>query len=331
METAVKDHILHVLKSDKFKNIVESQDFYFQKVKDFFERFLNFSFDEAEKQFLLENRKNYEVLKEILENDERYKEFGKIILSLISYCDSNAYKKQELNGYEDKRVLALAYVRMNHWIEQLITYKFGESIPDGSIKNAINYLADPVNNFTMLSENHRKGLTENLFKKTYHSRDFKNDFNLFFDKLDITVTNPDNHSHLLSRIVYEIKNAWKDTVIGIMASDGTGWQEDLIKDKDTLNYAILWNSKRPSGTAATIKLLKECIEENGHFKLFYTFNGAVQYVAEVIDFVENEAEYNKSGWNRKYEDIQWYKNDYKEYSDGNKNASIVFWRINFIR
>lgn len=320
MKTVVKDKILNVLKSNKFKNIIECQDFYFQKAQDLFDSFMNFKFDEAEKQFLLENRKDYEFLKKTLENNNKFKEFGKILLSLISYCDSNAYKKQELNDYEDKRVLALAYVRMNNWIEQLISYKFGEVIPDGSIKNAVNYLADPLNNFTMLSENHRKGVTENLFKKTYQIQSFKNDFDGYFEKINIPVINPDNQSHLLSRLVYEIKNTWKDSIIGIMASDGTGWQEDLVSGENILNYAVLWNSKRPSGTTSTLKLLKECIEENGHFKLFYTSNGIVEYVAEIIDFVESESEYNKAAWSEKYDDIQWYKEDYKEYRDGNKTA-----------
>jgi len=331
MEIIVKEKISNILRSDKFKNIIESQDFYFQKAKDLFHEFINFNFDENQKQFLLQNRKEYEILKNVFENDEQYKAFGKIIFSLISYCDSNAYKKQELNEYGDKRVLALAYVRMNNWIEQLIAYKFGEFVPDGSIKNAINYLLDPLNNFTMLSENHRKGLSENLFGKPYFSQNFKTDFDLFFEKIDVNIINPDNQSHLLSRLMYEIKNTWKDSIIGIMASDGTGWQNGLIQDENTLNYAILWNSKRPSGTDSTLKLLKECIEENGHFKLFYTSNGTVQYVAEIIDFVQNEAQYTKAEWADKYGNIQWYYENYKEYSDGNKSASIVFLANKFYK
>ena len=320
MELNLKNKVLEALKNDYNQKIINSNDFYFLKVQEALHHFLEIKLNNETEEYLIIHKKNYDELKQLFEDSEELNEFGKAIFTLISYCDFKAFKKNEFNLYDDKRVLAQASVRMNNWVEQLITYKFENQLSEGSVKNSIDYLLNPSNNFTMLSENHRNQISENLFKKEYNKNTFKEDFINFFSELSINVKNPLNYTHLLTRISYDISSEWKESLIGIMASDSTGWLENYVMQED---YDVFWNSKRPSGTDKTIKLLKECIAENGHFKLFYTSYYNVNYIAEVIDVVESEIEYIKADWNTNHSRSSIYPN-FQELADNNKTAKIIF-------
>lgn len=320
MEESLRTKITEILNSNWAQDIIRSNDFYFQKATDALREFLLFKVSVETENFLRLNKKKYSELKLLFEDTAELSEFGKLLLTIVSYCDSNAHRKKELNQYDDNRVLALAFVRMNNWVEQLISYKFGEGIPEGSVKNAINYILNPMDNFTMLSENHRLQISENLFFKAYKNTEFTDNFLEYFEDCKIDVSNLKNKTHLITRIAYFLEKEWKESLVGIMASDSTGWLSNhQMKD----SYDVFWNSKRPSGTNKTLKLLRECIDENGHFKLFYTSFYNVNFIAEVIDFVENEKEYEKANWKQNYI-IQENCPEYAQLQDDNKVAKITF-------
>lgn len=324
MDLNLQNKISGYLKAERNQAIINSDEFYFQKAKDELQKFLDLEVREEEKQILIAKKKNYEELKKLFQDSEEFSDFGKTIFSLVSYCDLKAYKKNELNQYDDKRVLASAFVRMNNWLEQLITYKFEGQLSEGSVKNAIEYLLHPEDHFTMLSENHRSLISENLFKKSYNKSTFKQDFIDFFSGLSIQVKNPVNYTHLLSCLSYDISPEWKESIIGLISPDGTGWQEVAINDLNGADYIILWNHRKPNGTTKTFKLLKDCIDENGSFKIFYTSKNNAIYIAEVIDFATSAQEYNKVDWENNYENITWKLNSFDEYRDGDKSASWVY-------
>ena len=167
MEDSLRSKVAEMLTSNWAQDIIRSNEFYFQKATDALQDFLVFEVNAETENFLRLNKKKYSELKLLFDDTAKLSEFGKLLLTIVSYCDSNAHRKKELNQYDDNRVLAFAFVRMNNWVEQLISYKFGEDIPDGSVKNAINYMLNPLDNFTMLSENHRQQISENLFFKAY--------------------------------------------------------------------------------------------------------------------------------------------------------------------
>lgn len=326
MDLDLKGKIETVLQHPTNVEMINAEDFYFQKAKDALQDFLELEVSEESKSFLLSNRKEYNELKQLFEDSSDLTIFGKLIFSVIAYCDANAHKKQELNAYDDKRVLALAFVRMNHWVEQLVTYKFEGHLPEGSVKNAIEYLLNPRENFTMLSENHRNQISQNLFKKPYNRGTFREDFFNFFSEFLISVRNIDNYTHLLTRLCYskEIEKLWKDTIIGLICPDRTGWQENAIKDSASGNYIALWNHKKPNGTGATLKLLRQCIDENGFFKIFYTTSYNVVYVAEIVDFVSNQDELEKVKWPENFGNIEWYNTNFEDYKDGTKSAAWIY-------
>jgi len=324
MDLNLQNKISEYLKAERNQAIINSDEFYFQKAQDELQKFLNLEVREEEKQILIAKKKNYEELKKLFQDSEEFSEFGKTIFSLVSYCDLKAYKKNELNQYNDKRVLASAFVRMNNWLEQLITYKFEGQLSEGSVKNAMEYLLNPEDHFTMLSENHRSLISENLFKKSYNKSTFKQDFIDFFSGLSIPVRNPVNYTHLLSCLSYDISPEWKESIIGLMSPDGTGWQDGAINDLNGADYIILWNHRKPNGTAKTFQLLKDCINENGSFKIFYTSKNSATYIAEVIDFATSAQEYNKADWENNYENITRKLDSFDEYKDGDKSASWVY-------
>lgn len=326
MTEQLRKAISEEINKPHFVEIARSEEFYFQKATDTFEEFKNYKLSDLQKYFLKNNKKKYDVLKEAFDSNIEYKDFGEILFRLIAYCDSKAYRKNELNHYNDKRVLALAFVRMNNWIEQLLAYKIENISLSGSIKNAIDYLIDPINNFTMLSENHRNLVTENLFGKEYNNESFKDDFISFFDEFSFEMKNNRNYTYYLCEIVYSFSNEWKDEVIGLLVGDGTGWLEEAISDVNkSRHYRTVWNHKRPNGTDNTLKLLRNCLDEKGLIRIFYSSNKNVKYIAEIIDFVTSQEELSKADWGSKYLGIVWDGETFGDYIDeSGKSASIIF-------
>lgn len=324
MSPKLTQQINSYLQSKEALSIIDSSDFYFQKAQDTLKEFLKYEISEEQKSYLIKNLKEYEELKQTFENLEELLDFGKLLFGVISYCDAKAYKKSSFNQYPDKRVLALAFVRMNNWVEQLLSYKFGLPVPKGSVINAIHYLLNPEENFTMLSENHRAQMSENLFKKSYNPITFKGDVYDYYSEQIPSLVNAKNQSHLLSRFCYEISPAWKINVIGLISPDSTGWQASAINDTNDGSCIALWNHKKPNGTNETLKRLRQCIEDNGFFKIFYTSSYNVNYVAEIVDFVSNQNELDKSAWIEKYGNIKWFSEKFTNYNDGKKQASWIY-------
>lgn len=327
MKEILKIELTNLLESDVCQSILNSEEFYFEKAQTILQTFLDLEISNELRQYLLENRKDYNSIKSILEKEE----IGTLIFSIISYCDTKAYNKNIYNLYEDKRVLALAFVRMNNWVEQLLTYKFEGTIQDGSVKNAIEYLLDPSENFTMLSEGHRTLICNNLFDEEYDNFNFKKYFIDFFSILQIELRNELNRTHLLSRLAYMIESLWKESIVGLVSPDRTGWQETAIEKTKNGEYIVLWNHKRPNGTEKTFKLLRSCINENGFFRVFYTSNKEVNYVAEIVDFVTDQEQLLKCNWESEYGAIIDCFNSFDDYTSDDKKASWLYLARNIYK
>ncbi|MBF4515579.1 AAA family ATPase [Flavobacterium sp. ANB] len=328
----IKDRIEQYLTNQFTERIINTQDFFFQKGQDALQKWMNLSINNEDKSDLEKLAADYEGLQKLAIKRQTINEILNLLFEIISYCDSKAKSKDYFNQYDDNRTLAMAYVRMNHWVEKLITFKFNpKNVPVGSIGNAINYLLDPTNNATILSENHRTMISKALFEKEYDPKNFITDLKEYFSSYQITVVNNKNYTYLLSCIIYSIKKEWLDDVIGLMAADNTLWKDNLINDMDGDDYTILWNSKTPTGTDKTLKMLRNKINDDGYFKLFYSVHGNIQYVAEIIDFAQNDDQLKQKNWVSKFKKIAWYQNDFNQYVDGNKSASIVFLAKNFYK
>ncbi|MGK7392134.1 MAG: McrB family protein [Candidatus Cyclobacteriaceae bacterium M2_1C_046] len=325
MYNITKEDIEALREGNNFKDVENSEDFYFQKAQDLLKEWRDLSLNEDIKNILRTQRNDYKLIQQTAESNEEIVRVLNLLFSITSYCDYRAKDKNKLNEYPNKRVLARAMVRMDDWINQAILFKFEQDqLPTGSVKNAFEYLLNPKINCTILSVNHRKMVAKNLLGVEYTEENFIDDLINYFEQFNIKTKNPDNYTHLLTRIVYGFEEKWLDDVVALMASDGTGWQEDHIKGLHNSDACIIWNSKKPSKGAKVLNFLNNKIKEEGGFDLFYSSGGKARYRATVIDFVTNEQDFNKRSWHNQFKNIYGYIDDYAQFVDHNKKAQIVF-------
>lgn len=318
-----QQEIEHIIQQPHFQKIIQEEDFYFLKGKQALNKWLELDVSDQMKENLIRLSSDYSQFLESAEINPEIDEIKDLLFEIIAYCDNRAKDKLKYNQYDDYRILADASVRMGNWVESLVKFKFKYAEITGmSILNAFNYLLNPQDNCTILSENHRKMVSENLLKKDYSAETFINDLKSFFDKYEIKLQNQDNYTYLISSLVYAFRTEWIDEVIGLMASDGTGWQEDATILEAKYDGLIVWNSKKPSGGQKTLNFLKEKIKEGQSFPLYYSSKGNVQYKANIIDFAINQKELSEKKWEDKT--IKGYSANFEDYKDDKKKAYILF-------
>ncbi|MFW3343302.1 McrB family protein [Aliarcobacter butzleri] len=208
-----------LLNDEMIKKIIGSKEFFYQKLKDYFQSYMRFDISDNELNELLnivENKRPFSF-KELIEQDYKYKDILELIGKMISIFDANGYNKNIWNPYDDKRVIAKANVKQNIWTKNLIVYKLTKDITklsSASVKNAILYIQNPKMNLTQLSEEHRRETSKKLLKNEYNPdkyfEDIKNYFKDIFE--DIKLNNDDNMGLLLSYIIYsdKFKDIWNE-------------------------------------------------------------------------------------------------------------------------
>lgn len=255
----MEEIISKIRKETWFVSICNSQDFYFEKARQLLIQWKELKLTDEQSKRLQNQKENYEALKFEFENGGELQRILDILFKIISYCDERAFKKNDLNEYSDKRILARAFVRMNNWIHHLILFKLDpDRLPDGSTKNAFKYLLDPQNNSTMLSYGHREQLCKKLLNKEYDEFNFSTDLKSHFQSYNIETVNKDNYTYLISSILYnsEIRESWLDNsnrnyyIIGSKYGDNN--DEDVFPemfDKSVVatGFAISYNLKDKLG------------------------------------------------------------------------------------
>jgi hypothetical protein len=214
--------ILEAIESESFQNFIHEDEFYFEKAKNAFDEFKSLQL--SDKSILEKIEQDFKVAgkfkdyyKGLNQDSEEYT-ITNSIAKLISYCDSNAAFKNELNETRDKRVLAKAGVRQNNWFENLIKFKREENYTElpSSIKNALIYLENPNQGITMLSDNHREKFIKAFVpSKQFTSENFIDDILAFFKPYEIRCKNELNYTRALSAILYNyqpVRNLWLDIV-----------------------------------------------------------------------------------------------------------------------
>lgn len=316
--------IKNIFNSPQIQTIVQADEFYFSKAREAIDKWLQLKVNEQMKDDLIRLSLDYTQFLEIAMINPEIEEIQELLLEIVSYCDNNARGKNTYNRYEDKRVLAKAAVRMGDWVSALVKLKFNhEEIQGNSIKNAFSYIQNPRENCTILSENHRKMLAENLFQQSFASADFVTQLKDYFSSYNLTVNHPENYTYLLSSIIYQMKNSWMEEVLGLMATDGTGWQDELLELDEDYKGFVSWNSKKPTMGAKVLKQLADLIKEGQTFPLFYAKGGMVHYKAEIVDFATSQDELNSKNW--KELNLHGFLSEFDSYKDGNKKARILFF------
>lgn len=252
-EIAYKDldkEINKIIQSNIENKIIDSEDFYFQKGQDSLNKWMALDVSEKIKKKLINLSVDYSKFNLEVSKNEEIETISNLFFEIISYCDCNAKGKLFYNKYEDHRSLAKASVRMNSWIKELINFKFNNAIDDGkSAIKAFNYLLNPSNNYTILSENHRKKIVEYILGKEYIPNDFDENLKSFFDKYNLEVCNSDNYTYLISCIIYLIKDLWDMETIKSIDFCNNKFEDKPVCSLNTILYG-------PPGTGKTYNLQK---------------------------------------------------------------------------
>ncbi len=273
--------ILEAIESESFQNFIHEDEFYFEKAKNAFDKFKSLQLSDP---FILEKiEQDFKVAGKFkdyyngLNQDSEEYTITNSIAKLISYCDSNAAFKNELNETTDKRVLAKAGVRQNNWFENLIEFKKKQNynIISSSIKNALIYLENPNQGITMLSDNHREKFIKAFVpSKQFIADNFIDDILDFFKPYEIRCKNELNYTRALSIILYNyqpVRNLWLDIV-----EENDELKNNNLKSNDMILMPLNQILYGPPGTGKT-----------------YTTIDKVAEICQPDQYLENNHEANK--------------------------------------
>lgn len=233
-------------------------------------------------------------------NSKEFK-FLTIVGQLVSYCDVHAANKIIYNEYEDKRTIAKAGVRMNAWIEKLLSYKIEDNDLEQlspSIRNAINFLKTPESELTMLSENHRKKFSIKLLNKAYEADTIVRDLISFFEPYEINVENEENRTLVYCQILYSknVSQLWlNDNNIVSEKKSETKKMNDMKIPLNQIFYG-------PPGTGKTYNISSEAekIINNNKSSEHLTLEQKFERIVRNIRSEYDEAIYNKLNANSIY-------------------------------
>lgn len=338
----VNPEIINALNSPQIQNLVNSEEFYFELAKQKFEEFKSLTesspgfYKNLLNSFNEKNIRFTEFMNSFKEEQEEYK-FLFLVAELVSYCDTHAADKNILNQYPDKRVLANAGVYQNDWLRNLLKFKIdGNDTTNltSSVKNALDYLTNPNSELTMLSISHRVMVSKNLLNKTeFNPQVFVEQVFEYFKTYNINPKNPLNLGEIISTLLYQfpsVKKLWHKRIGGLVVCDNTGWIEKAISEFTNFKFMAFWWDKSPSGSALTLKLLQEDIDnpETPYFYIYYSVNQKAKYRSRVIDFATAK-DYADKNWNRN-NDVGWYKSNFSDYSETNSRGNISSAKIVFL-
>lgn len=327
-----------VVTAPYFQNIIHSEVFYFDKLKAWFNEYEQFDLAPIEhdlRSFFLENKELWNDFKfqkalEIADSSEPLKRFFSLIGLMVAVFDETGYNARIWNPYEDKRRVARANLLQSKWTYGFIVYKLDglnyTALTEGNyntFKNAVDYIRQPDQRLNMTSNRHRRDVYHYFFPDQEGITDAQI-INLFA-AYTAPLHNPLNAGVLTTSLLYDerLKRLWKSEVVGLMAADRTEWQDGFIKECAVYDFGIIWNSGTPSGTNDTIKALRQKLNEDGSFCLFYKSRDWVHYMAKVVDFAVDDQQLKEKAWQREHE-IYAYQEDFANYTDENKSAKIVF-------
>lgn len=248
----LQDLIAHEL----IRDILDTDQFYFQKGLDKYNEFLNLPHPTDENNVyndLIVEFANFQVkgkykFGQFLDSKSigprRLKGISRIVSNeykillvigqLITYIDRNAYNKADWNEYEDKRHLARSMVRQDPWVINLLKFKANgnqtDDIKSPNILHALAYFEAPWTTTTVLSKKHRAMILESMGLDVNDEDNF-NDLviNYFLEKESFRKpVNDMNLGILVSAYLYRLpfRVQWDQALSEKLAAETEGETED---------------------------------------------------------------------------------------------------------
>ena len=150
MNDKLKNLIIDGLNEPYAKTAISCEEFYFRLAKEAWQKFVDFPVTTEELAYSLGMK--YDDFK----SNEKVAGIREVIYNLVAYCDYHASEKKERNKYPEYRTIAMAGIRQNAWISQLLKYRQNPNQVKESIKHLVEYIQEPEIHFPILSEDHRR-------------------------------------------------------------------------------------------------------------------------------------------------------------------------------
>lgn len=299
--------ILNELKNRSIQDLCSLNEFQFQKGREKLielESYNNLSKDQIISllERFKESNKTFSSFIKDLDHDSEDFKFLTLTGQLVSYCDVHAANKETYNEYEDKRTIAKAGVRMNDWIDKLFNYKIqgnDTEVLTPSIKNAIEFLKNPLKGLTMLSEKHREKFSLTLLNKNYQSENIVDHLNTFFEPYNIEVENEENRTSVYCSILYSsnVNQLWLNDQSLLNTNEFRN-----LKKINNMNIPLNQIFYGPPGTGKTYNISSEAekiinsTKSSENLTLEQKFERIVKNIRSEYD----EAIYNKLNANSIY-------------------------------
>jgi 5-methylcytosine-specific restriction enzyme B len=255
-------------KESHIRDVIDSEIYYFEKLEVLYQTYKTFNiapFKHKMDEFITSKQKGFKFQDLLTDNEGTdFYDFLVLIGKLTALFDAKGYNINTWNPYSDKRVISTANFTQNNWTWCLFMYKSNRFNFDNisektyaTFINTIKFVENPSQYPSISSQGHIRQIY------TYFKLNDQSEIITLFPEISKAIKNTQNIGVLISLILYHnrVKELWLDGVIGLMASDGTGWHDDYIEKFQNFNLGAIWYDKSPSGTDRTIKFLREIIDE----------------------------------------------------------------------
>lgn len=304
---------------EELRAIADSEEYYYEELEKTFKEFSDFKISDMKIDSLIKEVEEFYKKSEsknkfldFIDKNQENRYLLELIGKVISMCDLNASNKDKFNPYGDKRAIAKAGVRQHDWIINLLKYKKNIDVSP-TIKAAIEFIENPLENLTALSQNHKNHISEKLLGKKYNKASFVKDVRHYFrnetDKHFIK--NEKNINIIIGKLIYSDKYKKK-------------WfpKTNRLSDKNTKDFTMV--EKINSENRQVYPLNQILYGPPGTGKTYNTVNKAIEIIENRFvadnedreDLKEKFEEYKKAG---QIEFITFHQSyGYEEFVEGIK-------------
>lgn len=214
-------------KGNSLEKILFSDEFYYSKILPLLNEFENYDINDEKVKKIITFMDQKTTLKNVLDEFSEDEKFITLLATIISISDIRASDKEKYTPYNDKRTIGSGLPSQPQWMKGFLGYKLNNDyLPNGIIRNLLDYVKYPSQNINVLSEGKRKNISMNLLNVEYRKDNFIDNLKVYFDKNKIyfNTTNSENETAFIAEILY--------------SSLKQEWNKDKSKDKNMIDKGL---------------------------------------------------------------------------------------------